>query len=657
MSSARIYNNNTLSAVMQEELARKQQEDEDYRLCLDLSRQFGDSHVATSPPKVARQELPVNTAPPKPLAKAWQPKAAAKPAATATLAPIPLAKPAPAASPADATPSAEPSSAPTVSTVPSLPVPASDDADLALAFKLQDEFDNEARASGLRGPVVAITKTGVKLPEAKVTVGIPAEFELEDYDEDDDVDSDENAEELLAAQKKPHHQVVKVDGRKPVAVTKHDPAVAARNHAAKLSDLYSTFAVGNMRADEEDGQRISTIVFNSLRETTKNLSHRRIRKRDNAADAESAESVLDKRTRMMLYKLLNSGTLTSMGGAIACGKESNVYHGMMAIEPAEVTLESNSPPKSTVSTKKSAAAATPDDVEVAIKIFRTTEAQFRNKAEYIESDVRCQNPRKVIHLWAEKELGNLKRIRAAGVRAPQPLLLREHVLLTRFIGTNGIAAPQLREAALDEENLAKAYAEVVNFMRLMFQGPCRLVHADLSEYNILWHRSRVYLIDVSQAVSTSHPQALVYLRRDCGNVCSFFARKGLRHRLTHRQLFDFVVDSMINDPAAYLAGQLAKPVSDESPDMPLDEEFQAAVFANPNLSIPNSLSCIDDPFTAPSAEESFHQKLTGMRADLSGARVAEDEDGSGEEDEDEDEDEEDDGDLGGLPVPVAVGTC
>jgi serine/threonine-protein kinase RIO1 len=553
--------------------------------------------------------------------------------------------------------------------VPSLPTPPSDDADLALAIKLQEEFDNEARASaaGLRGPAVTITKTGIKLPEAKVSVGIPAEFEEEDYDEEDDVDSDENAEELLAAQKKPHHQVVKVDGRKPVAVTKHDPAVAARNHAAKLSDLYSTFAVGNMRADEEDGQRISTVVFNSLRETTKNLSHRRIRKRDNAADAESAESVLDKRTRMMLYKLLNSGTLTSMGGAIACGKESNVYHGMMAVEPSEVTLESTSPPKSTVSTKKSTAATTPptpDDVEVAIKIFRTTEAQFRNKAEYIESDVRCQNPRKVIHLWAEKELGNLKRIRGAGVRAPQPLLLREHVLLTRFIGTNGIAAPQLREADLDEENLAKAYAEVVNFMRLMFQGPCRLVHADLSEYNILWHRSRVYFIDVSQAVSTSHPQALVYLRRDCGNVCSFFARKGLRHRLTHRQLFDFVVDSMISDPASYLAGHLAKPVCDESPDLPLDEEFQAAVFANPNLSIPNSLSCIDDPFTAPSAEESFHQKLTGMRADLSGARVAgedEDEDDSdaeGDENENEEEDEEeDDANIGRLRVPVAVGTC
>lgn len=35
-------------------------------------------------------------------------------------------------------------------------------------------------------------------------------------------------------------------------------------------------------------------------------------------------------------------------------------------------------------------------------------------------------------------------------------------------------------------------------LRHIFHG-CRLVHADFSEYNLLWYNGRVVVIDVSQA--------------------------------------------------------------------------------------------------------------------------------------------------------------
>ena len=39
---------------------------------------------------------------------------------------------------------------------------------------------------------------------------------------------------------------------------------------------------------------------------------------------------------------------------------------------------------------------------------------------------------------------NLSRQRAAGIRAPAPLLLRMHVLVMEFVGEDSVAAPRLK---------------------------------------------------------------------------------------------------------------------------------------------------------------------------------------------------------------------
>ena len=46
------------------------------------------------------------------------------------------------------------------------------------------------------------------------------------------------------------------------------------------------------------------------------------------------------------------------------------------------------------------------------------------------------------------------------------------------------AAPRLKDAPIDSTRLPDLYAELIIAMRRMFQV-CKLVHADLSEYNIL----------------------------------------------------------------------------------------------------------------------------------------------------------------------------
>lgn len=73
------------------------------------------------------------------------------------------------------------------------------------------------------------------------------------------------------------------------------------------------------------------------------------------------------------------------------------------------------------------------------------------------------------------------------------------------------------------------------------------MHADLSEYNLLYFKGDVWVIDVSQSVENDHPMALDFLRSDCSIMNTFFGKKGIRV-LTTKEFFDFVTDlSLGND--------------------------------------------------------------------------------------------------------------
>lgn len=70
------------------------------------------------------------------------------------------------------------------------------------------------------------------------------------------------------------------------------------------------------------------------------------------------------------------------------------------------------------------------------------------------------------------------------------------------------------------------YIELVGCLRKMYRD-CRLVHADLSEYNIMVKEGKLFIIDVSQSVEHDHPRSLEFLRSDCSNVTKFFGSKGV----------------------------------------------------------------------------------------------------------------------------------
>jgi len=245
----------------------------------------------------------------------------------------------------------------------------------------------------------------------------------------------------------------------------------------------------------------------------------KVRDKDKA-DRATVEQVMDPRTRMILFKLLNRGFISEIDGCISTGKEANVYHCMGGAEQP--------------------------DQSRAVKIFKTSILVFKDRDKYVSGEFRFRkgygrkNPRKMVQTWAEKEMRNLVRIHSAGIPSPQPILLRSHVLLMEFLGQDGWPAPRLKDANLSASRARELYWSVLVSVRKMFHV-CKLVHGDLSEYNMLYHKGDAYIIDVSQSVEHDHPHALEFLRKDLANVTEFF-RKFEVAVLGLRELFDWVVD-------------------------------------------------------------------------------------------------------------------
>ncbi|KAF1840175.1 Serine/threonine-protein kinase Rio1 [Cucurbitaria berberidis CBS 394.84] len=247
------------------------------------------------------------------------------------------------------------------------------------------------------------------------------------------------------------------------------------------------------------------------------------------ADRATTEQVLDRRTQMILLQLINRGAISEIHGVISTGKEANVYHAMT--EPSD---------------------ADADPIHRAVKVYKTSILVFKDRAKYVEGEFRFRqgynksNNRAMVKLWADKERRNLARIHDAGIPSPEPIALRNHVLIMGFVGDRkGKAAPRLKDVRFEglttEEEDAKwtdLYAQMLSYMRILYQT-CHLVHADLSEYNVLYHEGKQWIIDVSQAVEHDHPRSLEFLRMDVKNVSDFFRSRNVE-TLSERRAFAYI---------------------------------------------------------------------------------------------------------------------
>ncbi len=208
--------------------------------------------------------------------------------------------------------------------------------------------------------------------------------------------------------------------------------------------------------------------------------------------------MFDERSQMALYRLMNHGVIARLGPPIKQGKESLVVHGV-----------------------------TPDGRDLAVKVHTSKVFGKRERKQYLFGDWRYRHAKRHITLrtesmWAEKEYRNLARLEKVGILAPRPVGFEENIVVMTLVGGNGVAAPQLNELSIGDY-FALSRMVLAAMERLVSRA--HLVHGDLSPYNIVVWDQKPFIIDVSQAVLVSHPDAARLLENDFRNVAAFFEQK------------------------------------------------------------------------------------------------------------------------------------
>jgi RIO kinase 1 len=205
--------------------------------------------------------------------------------------------------------------------------------------------------------------------------------------------------------------------------------------------------------------------------------------------------VFDRSTLMTLYHMIRRGVFDELYGAVSTGKEANIF--------CALDKQGN---------------------YVAVKIYRIATSDFKTMYRYLVGDPRFRSFRRerrnIIYTWTSREFKNLQRAHEANVPVPKPIDREKNVLAMEFIGEGGLPYPRMKDSP--PENPGETFEELLSAVDALYNKG-KLVHADLSEYNVLVRPDPV-LIDFSMATDIKNPMSDELLLRDLNNTINYFRK-------------------------------------------------------------------------------------------------------------------------------------
>lgn len=189
--------------------------------------------------------------------------------------------------------------------------------------------------------------------------------------------------------------------------------------------------------------------------------------------------------------LVKANVLEAFGKSLGVGKEADVYD-----------------------------ALNPSGKRIAVKFHRLGRISFRQttrKRSY--SSQRSASWLYQSRLAAEREYQALELLFPHRVAVPEPICQNRHVIVMGMI--EGAELAEYKEISKPE----KILGEILRNARKAYLK-AGVIHADLSEYNIILKPNRhILIIDWPQYVTMDHPNADELLARDVRNILRYFKRK------------------------------------------------------------------------------------------------------------------------------------
>lgn len=161
----------------------------------------------------------------------------------------------------------------------------------------------------------------------------------------------------------------------------------------------------------------------------------------------------------------------------------------------------------------------------AIKMYRVTTANFKKIITYINRDFRFKNIKgslsKVIFVWVEKEFRNLTICHKVNMSVPFPYKREQNVIIMEYI-----EGCMLKDISLKDP---KEFFELLMEQLYLMKHEAKLIHGDLSEFNIMVRDELPVLIDMGQSMSIKNEDDFKNLEdlyiRDITNVVNYFNKR------------------------------------------------------------------------------------------------------------------------------------